>query len=145
MSAQEQINKYIDDQAESKRGDVQELHRRILSISPNCKLWFLDGRNSENKVVSNPNIGYGLQSIKYANGDTKEFYRIGVSRNTTGISVYVIGIKDKKYLSETYGQKLGKAKVTGYCIKFRCLKDVNIDILEEIVKSHMDSGSAFGL
>ena len=141
VSIQEQINNYIADQPESKREDMQALHLRILRTSPNCKLWFLDGRDGENRIVSNPNIGYGLQTIKYANAETKEFYRIGVSANATGISVYLIGIKDKKYISEAYGKRLGKARITGYCIKFRSLKDVNIDILEEIIKNHMDSGS----
>jgi hypothetical protein len=116
----------------------------VLKIAPKCKLWFLDGRNSENKIVSNPNIGYGSKTINYANGETKEFYQIGLSANTAGISVYIMGIEDKKYLSETYGERLGKAKVTGYCVKFRNLKDVNIDVLEEIVANHMGGGSAPG-
>jgi hypothetical protein len=50
-----------------------------------------------------------------------------MSANTTGISDYIMGIEDKKYLAGTYGKNLGKASVTGYCIKFRTLKDVNID------------------
>ena len=145
MSVQDQINKYISDQSSTKRKEMQELHQIILNISPGCKLWFLNGRNKENKIVSNPNIGYGSQAIKYANGKTREFYRIGVSTNTTGISVYFIGIKDKRYLSETYGQKLGGASITGYCIKFRNKKDINIDILEEIIADHMDMGAARGL
>lgn len=134
MNIQEQIKNYITDQPEPKRDEMQELHRFILSISPKCKLWFLDGRNRENKIVSNPNIGYGHQTIKYAGGKTREFYQIGLSANTTGVSVYIIGIKDKKYLSQTYRKKLGKATVTGYCIKFRALKDINIDILEDIIR-----------
>jgi hypothetical protein len=109
----------------------------MLKIAPKCKLWFLDGRNSENKIVSNPNIGYGLKTIKYANGKTREFYQIGLSANTAGISVYVMGIEDKKYLSEAYGKRLGKVKVTGYCITIRNTKDVNIDILEEIITNHL--------
>jgi hypothetical protein len=67
---------------------------------PACKLWFLDGKNSENKTVSNPNIGYGLQTMKYADGTTREFYQIGLSANKTGISVYILGIEDKKYLAQ---------------------------------------------
>src|SRR5580658_7485320 len=144
MNAQEQIDRYIASHLEPKRDDMQDLHLRILGISPGCKLWFLDGTDSEGKVVSNPSIGYGLQELKYANGETKEFYQIGVSANTTGISVYIIGIKDNKYLSETYGIKLGKANVTGYCIKFKSLRDVNMDILEEIFRKHMPRGSASG-
>ena len=72
--------------------------------------------------------------MKYADGKTKEFYQIGVSANTTGISVYILGIDDKKYLANTCAKKLGKASVTGYCIKFKALKDINLDILEAAIQ-----------
>ncbi|HSD64722.1 MAG TPA: hypothetical protein VLB50_13045 [Ignavibacteriaceae bacterium] len=101
---------------------------------PGSKLWFEDGKNSENKTVSNPTVGYGLQTIKYANGKTRQFFQIGLSANKTGISVYILGIRDKTYLAKTYGKKLGKASVTGYCIKFKTLKDINIDVLEAAIK-----------
>ena len=140
MKVQEQIKEYITGQPEPKRSDMQELHRIILQAKPGSKLWFLDGKNSEGKIVSNPNIGYGSQSIKYADGTTKEFYRIGLSANTTGISVYILGIEDKKYLAQTYGKKLGKASVTGYCIKFKTLKDINIDILEAAIRYGFELG-----
>jgi hypothetical protein len=134
MNVQEQIKKYITSQPEPKRSDMQELHRRILHVLPKCKLWFEDGKNSENKTVSNPNIGYGSYTIKYADGKTREFFQIGISANTTGISVYILGIKDKTYLTQAYGKKLSKAKVTGYCVKFKTLKDINMDILEEAIR-----------
>lgn len=101
---------------------------------PACKLWFLDGTDENGKIVSNPNIGYGLLSIKYADNTTREFYQIGMSANTTGISVYIMGIKNKKYLTDSIGKKIGKASVSGYCIKFKSLKDINLDILEEAIK-----------
>jgi hypothetical protein len=134
MTLKSQIKAYITSQPEPKRWDMQELHRIIQEIMPACKLWFLDGKNSENKTVSNPNIGYGLRTIKYADGKTREFYQIGLSANTTGISVYILGIDDKAYLVKTYGKKLGKASVTGYCIKFKTLKDINIEILEAAIR-----------
>jgi hypothetical protein len=134
VRVQEEIKKYIASQAEPKLSDMQALHRIILHVMPKCKLWFLDGKNSDGKIVSNPNIGYGLQTIKYADGTTREFYQIGLSANKTGISVYILGIKDKTYLTKTYGKKLGKASVTGYCIRFKTLKDINIDILEAAIR-----------
>ena len=133
-NVQEQIKKYITSHPEPKRSEMQELHRLTLQVSPACKLWFLDGKNSENKTVSNPNIGYGSYTMKYANGENREFYQIGMSANTTGISVYIMGIKDKTYLAQTFGKKLGKANVTGYCIKFKTLKDINIDVLEAAIR-----------
>jgi len=133
MNTQEQIKEYIITQSEPKRSDMQSLHQRILHVLPKCKLWFLDGKDDKGKTVSNPNIGYGLQTIKYADGTTREFYQIGISANTAGISVYIMGIEDKKYLDRTYGKEIGKASVSGYCIKFRKLKDINIDILEAAI------------
>ena len=134
MNVQGQIKAYITSQPEPKRSDMQALHSIILKVKPACKVWFLDGKNGENKTVSNPNIGYGLQTIKYTDGKTREFYQIGLSANTTGISVYILGIEDKKYLAKTYGKKLGKASVTGYCIKFKTLNDINIETLEAAVQ-----------
>lgn len=134
MNIEEQIIKYITSQPEPKSSDMQALHRIILQVMPACKLWFLDGKNSENKTVSNPNIGFGFHTIKYADGTSREFYQIGLSANKTGISVYILGIKDKTYLAKTFGKKLGKASVSGYCIKFKTLKDINIDILEDAIR-----------
>ncbi|WBV61822.1 DUF1801 domain-containing protein [Chryseobacterium camelliae] len=136
MTIHEQIQEYIASQPESKRSDMQELHNIILELMPECKLWFLDGKNEEGKIVSNPNIGYGTYSIQYKDGTSKEFYQIGLSANTTGISVYIMGIDDKKYLLQTYGEKIGKASVTGYCIKFKTLTDINIDVLLEAIQHH---------
>ncbi len=134
MNVREQIKEYMATLPEAKRADMEALHQRILKVLPECKLWFLDGKDDQGKTVTNPNIGYGLQTIKYADGKTKEFYQIGISPNTTGISVYIMGIKDKTYLPQTYGRKLGKASTTGYCIKFKTLKDINMDILEEAIR-----------
>lgn len=134
MKVQEQIKAYITSQPEPKRGEMQELHQHILKAFPKIKLWFLDGKDAKGKIVSNPNIGYGSYTIKYADGTTREFYQTGLSANTTGISVYVMGIKDKTYLPKTYGKRLGKASVTGYCIKFKTIKDIDMDILEQAIR-----------
>ncbi len=141
MNIQEQIRNYITSQLEPKRSEIQELHRMTLQVSPGCRVWFLDGKNSENKIVSNPNIGYGFQNLRYANGKTREWFQIGISANTTGISVYILGIDDKKYLAQSYGKKLGKASVTGYCIKFKTLKDIDITILEAAIRFGFENKS----
>jgi hypothetical protein len=134
MNVQKQIKEYIASQSVQKATELESLHNTVLSIAPACKLWFFDGKDANGKVVSNPNIGYGLLNIKYADGSTKEFYQIGLSGNSTGISVYIMGIDDKKYLLTTYGDRLGKASISGYCIKFRTLKNINVDVLAEAIR-----------
>ena len=134
MTVEEKIQECINNQTELKRSEMQTLHELITQIMPDSKLWFLDGKDENNKTVSNPNIGYGNHTIKYTDGTTKEFYQIGISANTTGISVYIFGIQDKNFLSDTYGDKIGKARVSGYCIKFKTLNDINIEVLEKVIR-----------
>ena len=134
MNVKEQIKEYIASQPELKRSDMQELHKLVLQISPTCKLWFLDGKDANGKIVANPNIGYGNYTIKYTDGTSREFYQIGLSANTTGISVYILGLDDKTYLAQTFGKTIGKASVSGYCIKFKTIKNINMDVLENAIR-----------
>ncbi len=134
MDIQARIEEYIISQPEPKRSDMRFLHSLMLHIMPSTKLWFLDGKNAEDNPVSNPNIGYGFYNINYADGTSRPFYQIGFSANKTGISIYILGIKDKAYLAQTFGEKIGKASVSGYCIKFKKLKDINIEILEAVIR-----------
>lgn len=133
MNIEQQIEDYISSQPQPKSDELRTLHQRMLQLLPGCQLWFLDGKDENNRTVSNPNIGYGTLTIRYAGGKTREFYKIGLSANTTGISVYIMGIADKKYLANTYGKTIGKASITGYCIKFKTLKDINLAVLEEAI------------
>lgn len=134
MTTEAQIQAYVAAQPAPKAEALRELDRRVRAIAPGCRLWFLDGRDETGKIVSNPNIGYGERRIDYANGKSRAFYRIGLSANTSGISVYILGIDDKKYLASAYGDRIGKASVTGYCIKFRALKDIDLAVLEEAIR-----------
>jgi hypothetical protein len=139
MNIQQQINEYISSQSEAKGMDMRTLHSLIMKLRPACKLWFLDGKNIEGKVVTNPNIGYGNYTMQYADGTTRDFYQIGMSANSSGISVYILGLADKNYLKETYAQTLGKASIRGYCIKFKSLKDIQLAVLEAAIRDGFEA------
>lgn len=128
MAVTAQIQAYLDAQPEPKRTELWELHRAILALQPKAQLWYLDGRDESGKVVTNPNVGYGVRPHT-AGGKTRPFYRVGLSANTSGISVYIMGLDDKTHLARTYGADLGKAKVTGYCISFKSLKAISLPVL----------------
>jgi hypothetical protein len=134
MEIEDQIHQFISQQAKSKQQDLLSLHELMILILPTGKLWMEDGKNEEGKVVTNPTIGYGQQSMLLAKGKSREMFQIGISANTSGISIYVIGIRNKLDLAEQFGTKLGKAKVTGYCIKFKQLADVDLSVLEEAIR-----------
>lgn len=131
---QEQIDAHIASQAEPKRSDLLALHKLVLNIKPDVRLWFYDGRDDKGKIVTNPNIGYGFCTLQYAKGDTKEFYQIGISATKTGISIYILGKKDLSYLAKTFAKSIGKATLTSYCIKFKTLQDVNLETLEAALR-----------
>src|SRR5580693_1992988 len=116
MNLQKQIKDYIATQPEPKRGEMQQLHHIVLALMPKCKLWFLDGKS-------------------------REFYQIGISANTTGIAVYIMGVSDKKHLAQKFGPELGKASVTGYCIKFKTLADIKIDRLKAAIQYGIEQTS----
>ena len=129
MGIPEQVEAYLASLPEPKQTDLRALHARVLAEFPECRLWFSDGTNEAGKVVANPTIGYGAYTSTYADGSSRESFRIGLSANTTGISVYVLGLDDKTYLARTYGEAIGKASVTGYCIKFRRLSAIDVEVL----------------
>ena len=133
------ISNYINNLPEPKKTEITRIHQAIIEIIPTAQLWFLEGTNTSGKVVTNPNIGYGNCTLQLAGGKTRAFYKIGLSANSTGISVYIMGIKDKNYLNNTYGNKIGKAKITGYCIKFRNLKDIYIEELIRAINTELEN------
>lgn len=141
MTTTEQIDTFIDSQPEPKRSELQTLHELTLQQSPGCKLWFSDGKDDQGKVVANPTIGYGSFTNNYADGTSRESFRIGLSANKTGISVYVMGLEDKTFLVQTYGPTIGKATVTGYCIRFKSIRDIDLDTLAAAVRYGLEYSS----
>ena len=129
MPSLKQINNFISTLSPEKQREIQILHSQIVDRFPTIRLWFDTGLNEENKAVTNPSIGYGFQTLRYAKGNTREFFQIGISPTKSGISVYILGLSDKTYLVNTYKESIGKAKITGYCIAFKSLKDIQLDIL----------------
>jgi hypothetical protein len=128
-----QIKTFISSQIPSKQQDLLLLNELLLQLMPEAKRTFFDGLNEEGKVVANPTIGYGERTLYYVDGSSKDSFRIGVSANKTGISIYLIGLEDHDYLKKHFADKMGKASVTAYCIRFKSLKDLDLNVLKEVL------------
>ena len=138
MSPKKQIIDLIKSQAEPKQSEMQELHDLILKLMPKCKQWYFDGKNEEGKQVAHPTIGYGSYIITYKDGSTREFFRIGLLANPTGLAVHIMGIDDRQFLVDTYGKAIGKAKVGRYSIAFKTIKDINLEILKRAIQNRAE-------
>ena len=134
METEGQILQFISLQENAKQQDLLALHELMRSILPTGKLWMEDGKNDAGKVVANPTIGYGQQTMLLAKGKSREMFQIGISANSSGISIYLMGIRNKLNLAQQFGLKLGKGKVSGYCIKFKQLADLDLSVLEEAMR-----------
>lgn len=132
MEIKSQIKEYIKSQLEPKQSEMQELHILFLQLMPKCKQWYFDGKNEGGKQVAHPTIGYGNYNITYKDGSTREFFRIGLLANPTGLAVHIMGLDNKKFLIEDYGKTIGKAKIGSYGISFKSIKDINLEILKEV-------------
>ena len=135
MEIKSQIKELIKNQSEPKQGEMQELHHLILQLMPKCKQWYFDGKNEDGKQVAHPTIGYGEYTITYKDGTVKEFFRIGLLANPTGLAVHIMGLEDKKFLIDNYTKTIGKAKVGSYGIAFKSIKDINVEILKEAIRN----------
>lgn len=134
MDIKTQIKEYIKSQHEPKQSEMEELHILILQFMPKCKQWYFDGKNEDGKQIAHPTIGYGNYTITYKDGSTREFFRIGLLANPTGLAVHIMGLDDKKLLIDRYGKTIGKAKVGSYAITFKSIKDINLEILKELIR-----------
>ncbi|MEN9333853.1 MAG: hypothetical protein RLY35_1033 [Bacteroidota bacterium] len=133
MNTTEQIAAFLISLPANKVEELKELHQMILAKTGETLLHFFDGKNEEGKIVANPTIGFGQTRLTYANGSFQDTFRLGISANATGISIYIIGLKDKNILKEKFGPRIGKAKITGYCIRFKRLGDLDRTVLAELV------------
>jgi hypothetical protein len=129
---------FINQQEIKLKQELYTLHELILSIKPNIQLWYFNGKNETGKIVSNPNLGYGSCLLNKGSMNEREFYRIGLSPNLQGISIYVFGLDDKMYLNNQYKNTIGKAKISGYCIKFKSLKDLDLLVLKSLLEKELN-------
>lgn len=135
MEIKAQTKEYIKNQPEPKQHEMQELHNLILLLIPECKQWCFDGTNDDGKQIAHPTIGYGNYNITYKDGSTRAFFRVGLLATPTGLAIPIMGLDDKKFLIDTYGKTIGKAKVGSYGITFKSIKDLNLEILKEPIQN----------
>lgn len=82
-------------------------------------------------------IGYGTYTYKYASGQTWDWMRTGFSPRKSALTLYVMPgyeFDDMQDLME----KLGKYKTGKSCLYIKKLEDIDMNVLEEIVRKGLE-------
>ncbi len=80
-------------------------------------------------------IGFGEYTNTLASGKTNNWMRSGFSPRKQNLSLYVMaGLSERMDLVE----KLGKTKTSKACLYINKLADVDMDILEQLIKADLE-------
>lgn len=127
------IQDFLESVSQEGRADMQALHKIISKAAGDREIIMYEGKfwgGSDQKI-----IGYGEWS--YTRSDKKEvkWFMVGLAKQKNYITVFVNAVEDNEYLAEKYKDELGKkVKVGKSSISFKSLDDVDLRVLEQVVK-----------
>jgi hypothetical protein len=125
MSTAEKISHHLATLSLEKSAELSRLYQLIHGEIKSKDNHFFDGKNEQGKVIANPTIGFGQCRLTYSDGSFQDTFRLGISANSAGLSIHILGLKDKKFLVDFLGTRLGKAKITGYAIRFGKMRHID--------------------
>ncbi len=128
------VKEYFDMLPEERRQTMEFLHKFILKTAPSLKPNFL---------YNMP--GYGTFPYKNAKKETLEWPTIGLASQKNYISLYICAVDNGEYLAEKNKDALGKVNVGKSCIRFKKLEDLNLKILEKVIKMAAKSPGLVGI
>ena len=114
-----------------RREDIERLDALITDLMAGQPKTMWEGRlwgGTDQQI-----IGYGDYSYRKSNGETVEWFIVGLAVQRNYISVYVNATDGRAYLAETYAERLGKVKVGKSSISFTSLDDVDLEQLSDLI------------
>lgn len=84
-------------------------------------------------------VGYGSYEYRRANGEVGEWFLAGFAPRKNDLTLYVMsGFQGREALLK----RLGKHKTGKACLYLKSLEDVDMDVLEELIRSSVAHKSA---
>ena len=109
---------YIAKLEDDRQPQIAELDRRIRAVAPGLERHMMMGM-----------LSYGHYSYKGKSGREGEWMVLAVAPNKAYISLYASPIS-----LEPYVDRLPKANLGRGCIRFKRIEDVDLDVIDEIVR-----------
>lgn len=117
------VDEYLELLPEDRKKMIVFLHEFIQKNAPKLKSHFTYNM-----------LGYGGFPYKNYKKEVIEWPLIALANQKNYISVYICALVDGKYLAEQYKDKLGKVSVGKSCIRFKKIEDLDLKVLEEVIK-----------
>jgi hypothetical protein len=108
---------------EPRKADMLRLHALIQKAAQKLPPAMVSGM-----------IGYGSYHYKYASGREGDWPIIALANNKSYISVYVCASEKGEYVAERCKAELPKASIGKSCIRFKRVSDIDLKVLERIIK-----------
>ncbi len=122
---------YIASLAPDRQQDVEQLDAllsRVLAKQPKTmwegKLW----GGTDQKI-----IGYGEYSYQRRDGNTVEWFTVGLTAQKNYLSIYVNATDSDGYITRQWANKLGRVKVGASSISFKSIDDIDLDVLSDMI------------
>jgi hypothetical protein len=113
---------------EPRKSEIEKLHKFIKKTVPGLRPHILVGM-----------IGYGTFHYKSPSGREGDWSIIALASQKNYISVYICASDGKQYLPEKYKDKFPKANIGRSCIRFKLVEDIDLKVLEKIIKEAVKS------
>lgn len=119
--------------SESRRREegavIDAIHRRVTGLAP--RMW---GPSM---------VGYGSYRYRYASGHEGEAMRAGFSPRKSALTIYLMGdYCDRQPEADALFAKLGKHRTGASCLYINRLSDVDIAVLEQLVRLSWEAMNA---
>jgi hypothetical protein len=117
------VEEYIEQIEEPRRSDIRALHAVIAKALPKLTPSIQSGM-----------IGYGTYHYMYASGREGDSPIVALASQKNYISVYMCATENGEYVAEKHKSDLPKASIGKSCIRFKKLSDIDLKVLETLVK-----------
>lgn len=114
---------YFDNLPKDRQKSMKLLHTLILKAAPKLK---------SNFIYNMP--GYGSFKYKNHKKEVIDWPVVALASQKNYISIYVCAVDAGEYIAEKYKKELGKVSVGRSCIRFTKIEDVNLKVLEKVIK-----------
>lgn len=117
ITVQEYLDSIDNEQTKADAATIQQLMQKVSGQKP--------------QLYGIGTIGYGIYKYEYTSGRKGEAHTLAFYPRKGKITIYLM---DGTARYEDLLKKLGKHTTTGYCIYIKRLSDIDVSVLEQILK-----------